>query len=188
MWLSKHHLLTDESDDRRAITDLGLAAGQVRRVAQVQVDGIWGEVKVKVLVDCESLFLFGTSGLTSLGQFYAKCWTIEQCFQNLKGGEFNLENNHLRSHAKLRKLVVLVSLVYTFCLSVGQAADRRTPVAHKNHGYRATSLSRHGLDIVRQLTRPATDARTKLARIVEALSDWGIRQVTRYQESVKILG
>ena len=80
MWLSKHHLLTDESDDRRAITDLGLAAGKVRRVAQVQVDGIWGEVKVKVLVVCESLFLFGTSGLTSLGQFYAKCWTIEQCF------------------------------------------------------------------------------------------------------------
>ena len=66
-----------------------------------------------------------------------------------------MENNHLRSHAKLRKLVALVRLVYAFCLSVGQVADRRMPVAHKNYDYRATSLSRHGLNIVRQLTRPA---------------------------------
>jgi len=51
---------------------------------------------------------------------------------------------------------------------VGQAADQRKPVAHKNHGYRATSLSRHGLNIVRQLTRPAAKAQTKLARMVEA--------------------
>ena len=99
-----------------------------------------------------------------------------------------MENSHLRSLDKLRKLVALVSLADAFCLSVGQAADRRTPVAHKNHGYRATSLSRHGLNIVRQLTSPATDARTKLARIIEVFLDWITRQVTRYQMPVKSAG
>ncbi|WP_345071031.1 transposase, partial [Hymenobacter fastidiosus] len=89
-----------------------------------------GQVWVKALAEGEFLFLFGTAGLTSLGQFYAKRWTIEQCFQNLKERRFNLENSHLRSHDKLRKLVALVSLAYAFCLSVGQATDRRTPVAH----------------------------------------------------------
>ena len=73
-----------------------------------------------------------------------------------------MENGHLRCYHKLRKLVALVSLVDAFCLSVGQAADRRTPLARKNHGYRTPSLSRHGLNIVRQLTRPATDARITL--------------------------
>ena len=169
MRLPKHHLLTDESDGRYAITDLGLAAGQVRRVAYVQIDGIWGQVWVNALADGEFLFLFGTSGLRSLGQFYAKRWTIELCFQDLKGRKFDLKNSHLRYYHKLRKLVALVSLVSAFCLSVGRAADQRTPVARKNHGYRATSLSRHGLNIVRQLTRPDTDARIKLARTVEAL-------------------
>ena len=188
MRLPKHHLLTAESGDRRAIADLGLRVGQVRRFAQVQVDGVWGQAWVKALADGEFLFLFGTSSLTSLGQFYAKRWTIEQCFQNLKGREFNLENSHLRCHDKLRKLVALVSLAYAFCLSVGQAADRRTPVAHKNYGYRATSLSRHGLNIVRQLTRPETDASTKLARMVETLLDWLIKQVARYQIPVEIVG
>ena len=94
----------------------------------------------------------------------------------------------MRSYDKLRKLVALVSLADAFCLSVGQAADRRTPVARKNHGYRATSLSRHGLNIVRQITRPATDARTKLARMVDALLSWLVKQVTRYQIPVKIVG
>ena len=88
----------------------------------------------------------------------------------------------------MRKLVALVSLAYAFCLSVGQAADRRRPLARKNHGHRATSLSRHGLNIVRQLTRPGTDAATKLARMVEALLDWLIKQLTRCQTPVKIIG
>ena len=162
MRLPKNYLLTDERGGRRAIADLGLVVGQVYRRAHVQVDGVWGQVWVNALADGEFLFLFGTSGLTSLGQFYAKRWTIEQCFQNLKERGFNLENSHLRSYDKLRKLVALVRLADAFCLRVGLGADRRTPVARKTHGYRATSLSRHGLNIVRQLTRPEIDVRTKL--------------------------
>ena len=94
----------------------------------------------------------------------------------------------MRCHDKLRKLVALVSLAYAFCLSVGQAADRRRPLARKNHGHRATSLSRHGLNIVRQLTRPETNTATKLAQMVEALLEWLIRQITVYQMPVKIVG
>ncbi len=188
MRLPKHHLLTLASGQRAAVAELGLAVGQVRHVAHAQVDGVWGQVWVKALAEGEFLFLFGTAGLPALGQLYAKRWTIEQCFQNLKGRGFNLENSHLRCFHKLRKLVGRVSLAYAFCLSVGQAADRRTPLARKNHGYRATSLSRHGLNMLRQLTRPATDTQTKPARLVEALLDWLIRQVSRYQIPVKIVG
>ena len=188
MRLPKHHLLTDENGCRHAIADLGLAVGASRRFAGVQVDGVWGQVWVKALAEDEFLFLFGTAGLHSLGQFYAKRWTIEQCFQNLKGRGFNLRNTHLRCFDKLRKLVALVSLAYAFCLSVGQAADQRKPVARKNHGYRATSLSRHGLNMVRQLTRPAAKTGTKIARMVDALLDWLIKQVTHHQIAVKIVG
>ena len=81
----------------------------------------------------------------------------------------------MRSFDKLRKLVALVSLAYAFCLCVGQTAARRPLVARKNHGNRATSLSRHGLNIVRQFTCPETDASTKSVRMVEALLNWLIR-------------
>ncbi|WP_216689046.1 transposase [Hymenobacter siberiensis] len=126
--------------------------------------------------------------MQQLGQLYAKRWTIEQCFQNLKGRGFNLENSHLACHHKLRKLLALVSLAYAFCLAVGHAADRRQPIARKKHGYRATSLSRHGLNIVRQLTRPTTGAQTTVNQLVEQLLDWVIKQVPHYQISVKIIG
>ena len=188
MRLPRHHLLTNAHDQAQAIADLGLAVGQVRRFAQRQVDGVWGQVWVKALAGGDFLFLFGTIGLPDLGQLYARRWTIEQCFQNLKGREFQLESSHLRCPHKLRKLLALVTLAYAFCLSVGQAADQRTPSTRKKHGYRTASLSRNGLNSLRQITRPATDNRHKLVRLVEAWLDWLVRQLTNDQETVKIVG
>ena len=188
MRVPRHHLLTDAHDQCQAIADLGLSVGQVRRLAQRQVDGVWGQVWVKALAGGEFLFLFGTAGLPDLGQLYARRWTIEQCFQNLKGRGFNLEATHLRCRHKVRKLLALVTLAYVFCLSVGQAADRRTPIARKKHGYRATSLARNGLNILRQITRPATDKGHQLVRLVEALLEWLLRQLFTSQFPAKIAG
>ena len=42
------------------------------------------------LADGDFLFLFGNVGLAYLDQFYARRWTIEPCFQHLKGWGFNL--------------------------------------------------------------------------------------------------
>jgi hypothetical protein len=189
MRVPKHHHLTQLSGECRAVATLGLAPGQVRRFAQVQVDGVWGQALVKALDGGQFLFLFGSGSLPDLGPLYAQRWSIEQCFQNLKGRGFDLENTRVRCHLKLRKLVALVSLAYAFCLSVGQAAtEQGPPIARKNHGYRATSLSRHGLNILRQVTRPAMASPDKLARQVLALLDWLILQVACYQLPVKMVG
>lgn len=188
MRLPRHHLLTFPWGRQQAITDLGLAVGQSRHFAQCQVDGVWGQVYVKALANNDFLFLFASAGLGWLDQLYARRWTIEQCFQNLKGRGFNLEATHLRCRHKLRKLVALVSLAYAFCLSVGTLADQRgQPVARKNHGYRATSLSRHGLNILRHLTRPGACPHQPLARLVERLINWFARQLLNLQLT-KIVG
>jgi len=188
MRLPRHHQLTHPSGRRQAIAELGLAAGQVRRLAHCQVDGVWGQVWVKALAGGDFLFLFGNVGLPYMGQLYARRWTIEQCFQNLKGRGFNLEATHLRCRHKLRKLVALVSLAYAFCLSVGTVAHEKIrPVAYKKHGYPAKSLSRHGLNLLRQLIRPQTASNDPLAHIIEALLNWFSRKVARNQ-STKIVG
>ena len=44
-----------------------------------------GQVWVKALAEGDFVFLFGNVGLPYMDQLYAKRWTIEQCFQNLKG-------------------------------------------------------------------------------------------------------
>jgi len=188
MRLPKHHHLTRFDGRVQAVASLGLRPGQVRGFAHCQVDGVWGQVWVKALEADEFVFLFATAGLRQLEQLYAKRWTIEQCFQNLKGRGFNLEATHLRCHQKLRKLVALVSLAYAFCLSVGTVAHRQLrPIARKNHGYRATSFSRHGLNLLRQLTRPLTSPQDPLLRLVETLLKWITRQLARNQ-LVKIVG
>ena len=113
-------------------------------------------------------------------QLYAKRWTIEQCFQNLKGRGFNLEAPHLRCRHKLRKRVALVRLAYAFCLGVGTTAHSgRPPIARKNHGYRAASLSRHGLNLLPPLARPLTRPEDPLARLVETLLNWITRQLAK---------
>lgn len=71
-------------DQRQAVADLCLAVGQVRSFAQRQVDSVWEQVWVKALARGDFLFLSGTAGLPNLGQLYARRWTIEQCFQNLR--------------------------------------------------------------------------------------------------------
>ena len=188
MRLPKHHLLTYADGRQQAIADLGLAEGQVRHVASCQVDGVWGQVWVKALAAQEFLFLFATAGLNRLEQLYRRRWTIEQCFQNLKGRGFNLEASHLRCYQKLRKLVALVSLAYALCRSVGQVAHEKVKsVACKKHGYRATSLSRYGLNILRHLTRPQTRCQEPIARKINALLDWFIRQLLACQLT-KIVG
>ncbi|AWM31885.1 hypothetical protein [Hymenobacter nivis] len=68
MRLPRHHLLPCSSGRRQAIADLGLAVGQVRRVAHCQVDGVWGQAWVKALVDGNFLFRFGNVGGAYLGQ------------------------------------------------------------------------------------------------------------------------
>ena len=182
MRLPKHHQLTFASGRRQAVTALGLAVGQQRHFLHCLVAGVWGQVWVKRLADHEFLFLFAAPGLRHLAGLYASRWTIEQCFQNLKGRGFNLEATHLRSHQKLRKLVALVSLAYALCLSVGTMAHEKSkPIPRKNHGYRATSMSRHGLNLLRQLTRPHARTQEPVARKIMALLDWFIRQLTYYQ-------
>ena len=188
MRVPKHHHLTHAAGRRQAVADLGLAPGQVRRFARVQVDGVWGQAWVKALAADRFVFLFAAGGLNHLEARYAGRWTIEQCFQNLKGRGFNLEATHLRCFHKLRKLVALVSLAYAFCLGVGAVAHGgRRPVARKNHGRPAASLSRHGLNLLRRITRPLTPTDDPMARLVETVLNWTRRQLARSQ-LLKIVG
>ena len=85
MRLPRHYCLTHPDGRRQAVADLSLVPGQVRRFAHVPVNGVWGQVWAKAVAADAFVFLFATAGLNYLAQLYAKRWTIEQCFQNLKG-------------------------------------------------------------------------------------------------------
>ena len=188
MRLPKHHLLTDRQGRRHAVADWNLQPGQCRQLAACQVDGVWGGAQVTALAGGGYLFLFGTANVAFLGQFYRKRWTIEAYFQNLKGRGFALRGTHLQCPDKLKKLVGLVRLAYALCVSVGHRFhEKGQPIKTKNHGYKRASFSRHGLNALRQYTRPGRCTDPAFTANMNAVFRWIICQLTLHQLT-KIVG
>ena len=188
MRVPKSHLLTDSRQQAWGVSALGLRPGQSRTWSACQVDGVCGQACVTALAGGEYLFLFGTVQAQLMGQLYRKRWTIEQCFQNLKGRGFDLRSSHLQCRDKLKKLLALASLAYAFCLSLGNHQHRKVQtIATKNHGRKSTSFSRHGLDLIREITRPGHNALLQWTTRLEVLMRWILSQVAHLQQT-KIVG
>ena len=84
-------------------------------------------------------------------QAYRNRWSIEVLFETLKTRGFNLEDTHLKDPQRLRKLFALCAIAFSLSFNVGLALDKITPIAIKNHGYKANSFFRHGLDFIRKI-------------------------------------
>ena len=65
-----------------------------------------------------------------------------------------MESTHLKCFVKLKKLLGVVSIAYVFSTSVGRYGDQKIKkIAVKNHGYKAYSFTRKGIDDIRDLIR-----------------------------------
>ena len=72
----------------------------------------------------------------------------------MKKRGFDLEDTHLQDNAKLKKLVALVSIAYAFCASLGIYYHRKIEkIKVKNHGYKANSFVRKGIDLIQDWFR-----------------------------------
>jgi hypothetical protein len=99
---------------------------------------------------------------------YPQRWTIETFFQSIKKTGFNMESTHVKDLSRLHKLIALVA--FTCCLVVGLwQHQNRKAIALKNHGYKAYSFFRHGLDFIRQAYRKAQKANCQLEHIFDIL-------------------
>lgn len=82
---------------------------------------------------------------------YKKRWSIEAMFQDFKGQGFNIEETHIPIAERIVKLIYLVAIAYAFCVHLGWCLEKSMgQVQLKNHGYRAKSLFRKGMDQLRQ--------------------------------------
>lgn len=150
--IPKHHKITRicHLDVRVDTVEELLAHRKVVKIQSCMIDGIWGCMYAKQLKD-DILFLFGTTKMEYLPQFYQKRWRIECFFQNVKKRGFNLEDTHLKKLEKLKKLVALVSIAYSFAANMGLHHHKKVkPILIKNHGYKANSFSRKGIDLIRE--------------------------------------
>ncbi len=60
----------------------------------------------------------------------------------------------MQDDEKLKKLVALVSIAYAFCASLGICYHRKVEkIRKKNHGYKANSFVRKGIDLIQEWFR-----------------------------------
>ncbi len=185
MRFPKHHLLTDEEGESWRVDELALVFNQPYCLANMIVDGCVGHVWLMRLSESDYLYLFGNVEPKLMGQLYRKRWSIESCFQNLKGRGFDLEKTHLQCLSKLGKLVGLVSITYAFCTSLGLYYHQNVqPIKRKKHGYKAHSFARYGLDQLRALLRGELHQEVLLWPLLQRLFGWVRRQVTQNQQTI----
>jgi len=128
-----------------------------KRVLYLQQATIKGEVKVNVYLkrtkkkkrngEPENLIIVTNTTVNKAKNAYKQRWSIETFFQAIKGRGFNLEETHVQDTERLKKLFALVCLTFACCLTIGiHKHEKVEPIKMKNHGYKANSFARYGLD------------------------------------------
>lgn len=99
---------------------------------------------------------------------YRRRWSIETFFQSIKQRGFRLEDTHLDDLGRLRKLFALVAIAFTVCLHIGRwSNENQKPIEIKNHGYKANSFFRYGLECWRNALRTMSEQLDQLIRVIE---------------------
>lgn len=82
---------------------------------------------------------------------YQKRWSIEVLFSALKKRGFDFEQTHLTDPQRIKKLVALLAIAFTWAHLVGVWLAEKKPLKIKKHGYKEQSLFRYGLDHLQYL-------------------------------------
>lgn len=189
MRLPKSHLVTLRNGEVYSISEL--LANQAERYFQgCMVDGIGCNVMLKKLSDHDFLFLMGNLSAKQLGGFYRRRWCIEVLFQTFKARGFDLESTHLQCPKKLSKLLVFVSIAVALCVKIGEYYHEKVQkIKTKNHGYKANSFFRKGLDLMRRGLKSVTKDFIELWQdCISIFTRWIDLQLAYNQIFTKIFG
>ena len=148
----KHHLITTISGEKLLAQDIWNRNKKAIRYQSCQVDGVWGSALISQDAKGELLYLFGTANVDYFDQFYKKRWAIETIFQSFKSRGLDLEKTHLKLNDKIKKLVGLVAMAFTFCNTLGVYIDEKEKkIPLKKHKRKTKSFFRCGLDFMQDI-------------------------------------
>ena len=129
----------------------GLKIKEQRVLNQARI--VWGHpvyLSALRLEDGELLIVACDSKLSDPIGHYGKRWEIETLFGCLKSRGFNFEDTHMVNPERIGKLLVLLTVAFVWAHRVGQWKHEDKPIPLKNHGRKAMSWFRYGLDVLRE--------------------------------------
>ena len=125
----------------------------------VSVQGSWLSVALQkqdtdIGKEEDHLIILTNTGAKGALAAYRGRWSIEIFFQSVKGRGFQIEKTHLQDYDRLRKLMAMCAIAFAMALRVGIIFnDYVKAIKVKNHGYKANSFFRHGLEKIREAIR-----------------------------------
>ena len=171
-WLDEHHIhyiiriranqyLESEKGKAQHAHALFAAHSWKRLRKARKLKGVWVFVGGQRLSSGDYLILVSNLPLQRGKYYYAKRWDIEILFGALKTRGFNFEDTHLVDYQRIEALIGLLGLAFAWAVLVGDwisQGGKTIPI--KNHGRKAKSIFRTGLDFIRRKllnNRPLTD-------------------------------
>lgn len=82
-------------------------------------------------------------------KLYRWIWGIETLFGCLKTRGFRIEDTHMTDPEKIEKLLFILAIAFCWAYKTGELQARKTPIPLKNHGRKAQSVFRLGLNLIR---------------------------------------
>ena len=82
---------------------------------------------------------------------YGLRWEIETLFACLKSKGFNFEDTHITKPERIEKLLVLLTIAFCWAHKTDEWKHEQKPIEIKNHGRKAVSYFRYGLDVIRDI-------------------------------------
>jgi len=82
---------------------------------------------------------------------YKKRWEIETLFGCLKTRGFRMEDTHITDPDKIEKLVFVLAIAFCWAYRTGIIRAKKKPIPIKNHGRKARSFFREGINFIRQI-------------------------------------
>lgn len=168
----KNTLLSWQGEQKQA--QEWIADQQELLMDNVQIAGYYlsaGLKRIKAKAAEELLLVVTNSFAHKALQTYQNRWSIEVFFQSIKKRGFNIEATHLKDADKLRKLFALCSIAFAICWRIGIWFDEQIKkIKLKNHGYKANSFFRKGLDLIRDALRLNVNMETYLTVIEHTLA------------------
>jgi len=103
---------------------------------------------------------------------YAVRWEIETLFACLKTRGFRLEETHLSDPERLKRLVALLALAFSWAHIIGEWLTQAHPLKTKKHGRMERSIFRHGFDYLRRILCTDVGKANRLAfrQVIQLLS------------------
>jgi len=103
------------------------------------------------LKEGELLILATNSNAETASANDRKRWQIETLFAACKTRGFNLEDTHITRSMRIKKRIAVLAIAFCWAHKTAEWKACEQPIKLKNHGCKAQSIFRYGLDKLRQL-------------------------------------